>query len=355
MGTSDMFIGGDLRFSPIPWVSVFGEYAAISYDAKWDAGNQVRKQADTFVDGEIDVPVGDEDGARYKAGFNAVLGGVDLDLTFERLDFDGMDPDEVYVTNQQLPFEDPDTPLMWLYGLPFRRQFDYVNSYTGVFNIDDFSIYEHLPLPQRKADVLEFDLATNLVWRFLGLDFDEELRLEVDVAEHEWVYPEGLLESSDLTWTRYMVRDRGGVLGDRLHYDLLYEITKDNLSGRMPSVYDKSELLVRADFGIAEKWSVYGDLRRAAYAWTVNGDEEDDAFLNPYLALVWSPIPQVEIRLGYGLNPSYYRDTPVEGRQIGRERWVASDLWLNPMLTLTEAEENLEDVKMISLMGVIAF
>jgi hypothetical protein len=350
-----MFMGGDISFSPVPWLAVVGEYAVTTYEAKWDAGNQVRKQADTFVDGEIDVPVGDEDGTRYKAGFDAMLGSIDLDLTYERLDFDGMASDEVYVTNQQLPFEDPDTPLMWLYGLPFRDQFAYVNAYAGVYNIDDFSIYEHLPLPRRKADVVEFDLGTKLVWNFLGLDFDEELGLEVDVAKHEWVYPEGLLEDSDLTWVRYSFRDKGTVFGDRLGYDLLYEVTQDNISGRMPSVYDKDELLLRADFGLTEKWSVYGDLRGAGYSWTEDDKGKDETFFNPYLALVWSPIPQVEIRLGYGLNPYYYRDTPVEGRQIGRERWMASDLWLNPLLTLTEAEENLEDVKMISLMGVIAF
>ena len=66
-------------------------------------------------------------------------------------------------------------------------------------------------------------------------------------------------------------------------------------------------------------------------------------------------IPQVELRLGYGLNPLYYRDTPVAGREIGRERWLASDLWRDPTLSLVDAERDLEDVKMISLMGVISF
>jgi hypothetical protein len=67
------------------------------------------------------------------------------------------------------------------------------------------------------------------------------------------------------------------------------------------------------------------------------------------------PIPRVEIRLGYGLNPLYYRDAPVEGRGIGRERYTASYLWLNPTANLIDAEEALDDLKMISLMGVIAF
>jgi hypothetical protein len=81
----------------------------------------------------------------------------------------------------------------------------------------------------------------------------------------------------------------------------------------------------------------------------------DNTFFDPHVALVWSPIPKVEIRLGYGLSPLYYRDTPVEGREIGRERWLSSYLWLDPEANLIEAERALEDLKIISLMGVIAF
>jgi pentose-5-phosphate-3-epimerase len=59
--------------------------------------------------------------------------------------------------------------------------------------------------------------------------------------------------------------------------------------------------------------------------------------------------------LGYGVNPIYYIDQMVEGREIGRERWMTSYLWLEPTTSLIDAEKALEDVDMISLMGVIAF
>jgi len=123
----------------------------------------------------------------------------------------------------------------------------------------------------------------------------------------------------------------------------------------MPSVFDQSELVAKGDVKLVNHWSLYYNIRRAVYEWTEVDQGRDQSFLNPHLALVWSPIPRVEIRLGYGLNPLYYRDTPVEGREIGRERWLSSYLWLMPFGTLVEAEEELEDLKVISLMGVIAF
>ena len=80
-----------------------------------------------------------------------------------------------------------------------------------------------------------------------------------------------------------------------------------------------------------------------------------EGFLNPHLAFVWSPVPKVEIRFGWGVNPLYYIDTPVEGREIGRERWRTSYMWVNPHDSLITAEREMENIKRLSLMGVIAF
>jgi hypothetical protein len=354
MGTSEVFYGVDVNVMPVPWVRAFGEYGFTSYEAKWDAGNRVRKQADTFTDGEIDVPAGDEDGNRFKIGLDAGTDKTRLGLAFERSTFDGMDAGEVYVTNQQLPINDPDTPLMMLYGPTLYYHLAPVNSYADVFNVDYFYIYEHMPLPERTFDIFELDLATE----FMGVD----IGLEFDVARREWNYAsdetspgEPTLGSAEITFTRLLPSVKGMLFEDRLGYHLLYEKTKDNISGRMPSVYDKGELLLKGDIGLVEAWSLYYNLRRVSYDWTEGDVARDDSFFNTHLALVYSPVPRVEIRLGYGLNPLYYRDTPVEGREIGRERWMASDMWLSPLRTLVDAERNLEDLKMISLMGVIAF
>jgi hypothetical protein len=147
----------------------------------------------------------------------------------------------------------------------------------------------------------------------------------------------------------------GSLFGEKLAFDVMYEDSKDNLHPRMPYVFDRNTLLIRGELNLAEQWFVYYNLRRASYEWDENGSTENEAFFNPHLALVWSPIPKVEIRLGYGVNPLYYKDQPVEGREIGRERWMTSYLWLNPTTSLMDAEAALDDIDMISLMGVIAF
>jgi hypothetical protein len=106
---------------------------------------------------------------------------------------------------------------------------------------------------------------------------------------------------------------------------------------------------------LAAAWRLDYNIRWAKYEWSEAGEGKDQSFTNPHFALVWSPIPRVELRMGWGLNPLYYRDTPVEGREIGRERWLASRLWLGRLTTLVEAEEDLDNLRMLYMMGVIAF
>jgi hypothetical protein len=254
---------------------------------------------------------------------------------------------EAYVSHYGIGFENPDDPLVYMYGLPFMMDSTYVRKFTDVNGIDQFVIYEHNPLPERTAKVAEVDLTTEL----LGLD----LGVRMDVAELEWDYPAGSDMSSDVTQVNIVPSVRGDLLDDRWTYSLMYRSSKDNISGRMPSAFDLSELIAKGDFKIAEQWGIYYNARFATYDWTEEGESETADFINPHLAFVWRPVPSVEIRLGYGLSPIYYRDTPVEGREIGRERYVSSYLWLNPEYSLTEAEEALEDLDVITLMGVISF
>ncbi len=54
---------------------------------------------------------------------------------------------------------------------------------------------------------------------------------------------------------------------------------------------------------------------------------DDDSFMAPYVALAYSPRENIEVRVGYGVSPTNYVDTPVEGRGNGRERWLSQYLW----------------------------
>jgi len=345
--TQKTFLGFDIGIEASEWMSLFGEYGWTSAEASWDAGNRVRKQGDVYVDGEIDVPVGDEDGTRFQVGFDLSSGALSAHFSYEKQGFDGMERDEAYFSNYGLPVEDPDTPLLSLYGPAYLDAEVYRNTYTNVNSNETFTIFEHAGLPERKVDIGRLDLA-GTVWGF-------DLGLGVDVAEREWISSDPVLEDHKLTQASVTPSVGGNLFGERLLFDVMYEDSKDRLHPRMPYVFDRNTLLIRGDVDLAKQWSVYYNLRRVGYQWEEDGESRDESFFNPHLALVWSPIPRVEIRLGYGVNPLYYRDQPVEGREIGRERWIASYLWLNATTDLMDAEEALDNVDMISLMGVIAF
>ncbi len=351
-GTQSTFMAFDVEIEPKDWVSLFGEYGWTSYDAKWDAGNQVRKQGDVYVDGEIDVPVGDEEGRRLTLGFDLSQGAFGTRFSYEKEDFDGMERDEAYFSNYGLPLEDPDTPLLPLYGPAYLYTLPYGNKYSNVNANETFVLFEHLGLPERSARIGRLEISGKVRALDLGLG--------LDIAEREWTFDEWIfgdpeLEHSELTQVSIRPSLAGNLFGERLAFDIMYEDSKDNLHPRMGYVFDRNTLLVRGDLDLAGHWLVYYNLRRVSYEWEEDGSIESKTYFNPHLALVWSPIPKVEIRLGYGVNPLYYKDQPVEGREIGRERWMTSYLWLNPTTGLMDAEEALDDIDMISLMGVIAF
>lgn len=360
LGTEERFTAADARVEVAKGVFVFGEFAATSYDARWDAGNKVRKQGDQFADGPIDVPVGDEAGRSYKAGLDASAGGRSMRLAYSRARRDGMASLESFVTSWPHPLEDPDTPLHLLYGPAFRDRVFYKNVYVGINDVEQFVIFEYRDLPKRTTDALDLALSAEIRGVTLGLEFD--------TAKRVWDYAAGdSLSDDEVTWKRLMPSLGGTLLKERLTYGLFYEFTFDNLSARMPGLFDQRELVAKGDIKLAGNWSLYCNLRHARYTWhevteseggSVGsaGADRKESFFNTHAALVWSPIPKVEVRLGYGLSPLSYRDTPVEGREVGRERWMSSYLWAYPpTLTLMDAERALKNLKMISLMGVISF
>jgi hypothetical protein len=346
MGTDSRFIGGDLLYDAGDF-SVYGEYAWTSYDAGWDAGNRVRKQGDVFVDGKIDVPVGDTKGNSYKVGGEYAMGEHTFGLAYEGRKVDGMDEDEVYVTHHALPYEDPDTPLMDYYGPSLAGYTFYDNVYTNVMNIEPFNIYEHHELPEFEGGVAEV--------RYSGSALGLDLGLELDFGRADYKYKDALLDDAELKPMRILPWIAGDLWKERFTYKVLYEATRDNLHQRMPSEFDRDEIIVKGDFLIGRSWSIYYNVRWAGYDWTEDDAGKSQTFWNPHFAFVWSPFEMVELRFGYGINPIYYRDTPVEGWEIGRDRWLTSRTWMDPTTTLVGAEEEMDNTRVLTLMGVIAF
>ncbi len=344
--TSRWELGADVRYDHSGWLSFYGEYAGNAYWNGWDAANRVRKQGDQLVDGAIDVTIGEEDGYRFRAGFDADKGDYGLNMAYEVADFGGMKGDNLYISAEQIPFEDIDTKLWPYFGPTLLEESTYVHTFVSVNGTDENYIYEHNPLPERRGALGEIGLWAKR-W---GLDFG----VDFDILDSRWTDPVTETTSTN-TWLKIVPYLRGSFLNDRLDYDFTYARTGNNLHGRMPSRYDLGELIVKGDVAITGNWGVYYNFRWADYDWSEGGKAMGETFLNPHLALVWSPIPKVEIRFGWGVNPLYYMDTPVEGREIGRERWTTSYMWVNPGSSLIIAEREMENVKMLSLMGVIAF
>jgi len=119
------------------------------------------------------------------------------------------------------------------------------------------------------------------------------------------------------------------------------------------------EVLLTADVGLWQDWSVLLDVRSASYTNIPRFAQstpdslhyEDDSFVAPYVALVYSPRENIEVRVGYGVDPTNYRDTPVEGRGDGRERWVSEYLWDHSDHDGLDAEKALADAKTIGVMA----
>ncbi len=344
--TSRWDLGVDAEYQHSDWLKVFGEFAGDSYTNGWDAANRVRKQGDRLVDGAIDVEAGGEDGYRFKVGLDADRGTFGVKVAYGVADFGGMKAGDLYISAEQIPFEDIDTRLWQYYGPPLLEESTYVRTYVKVNGIDQFYIYQLAPLPQRRADHAEVDLWADK-W---GLDFG----VEFDLLDSRWTAPATGVTSSN-TWVKVVPHVRGDLFGGRMDYDLAYVSTYNNLHGRMPSRFDVGELLVKGNVDLTKNWGIYYNLRWADYDWAEAGEALSESFINPHLAFVWSPVPKVEIRFGWGVNPLFYRDTPVEGREIGRERWRTSYMWINPHDSLITAEREMENLKMLSLMGVIAF
>ena len=121
-----------------------------------------------------------------------------------------------------------------------------------------------------------------------------------------------------------------------------------------------SEMILTADIGLWPDWSLLTNVRFMSYDNVPTFDEAsvdfvDDSFVAPYLALAYSPRENVELRVGYGVNPTNYLDTPVEGRENGRERWLSQYLWEHSGHTVLDAEQAMVDARTIGVMAVITF
>jgi hypothetical protein len=321
------------------------EVAHYGFDSYWDVGNMEKVEGEDYANGAIDIPVGDMTGWAAKVILESQpMPVVDLRVETTKLHVDGMEADELYVS----------------YGAPYweseiEGQFTEV---TGTGSPLKVGIYG--PAPERDEIYFEFDGRLEFgIFNAL---------VELDRTDYDWKYvmPQSSLPGDVKSWGQTASRfatTANAAVSERIGVGLAVErLWRDYDSDyyKTPSTF---EAIATADVGLWTNWKLLLDLRSISYKNYVRLSEsstdslvtDDQSFFEPYFALVYSPRENVEIRVGYGVNPVWYTDTPVEGRGDGRERWRSEYLWDHGLYDVLDAEKALEDARTIGIMGVLTF
>jgi hypothetical protein len=228
-----------------------------------------------------------------------------------------------------------------------------LRQYTGVrFAGSPLAVNVYGPAPERA----DWETETDVGFKF-GI-FD--VLFEFDRDSFDWTYPESLAAIGGTKWSgsvaRFATHTKADIMGDELWVALETEGRGHDTDAGLWDVLDTEELVFRGGAPLYKDWGVLLDVRYVTYTNVPDSTgTSDESFWNPYLALVYTPRKNVELRIGYGVNPTSYADTPVEGRANGRERWRAQYLWDHSGAGLIDAEKALEDARTIGLMAVISY
>jgi hypothetical protein len=318
------------------------EYAWYLYESLWDMGNKEKVEGEDYSNGAIDVPIGDTDGGVAKLILSSQpVPVVDLRLEVTRTLIDSMGADELYVG-----FTSPQWYAL-VEGVYTEVKYDGSPLSLNVFG----------PAPERYSLSTEFDGRVTF-----GI-FD--VLLEYDRDAYEWEYPVpfagnfGDVGGIDETWSRFAGTADVSV-HDRLDLGVDLEYRAIDFEDEQYENPSSLEFILRTNMGLWQDWSFITNLRTIHYADVMSFGATgityvDEAFFAPYLAFVYSPRENVEVRVGYGVDPSSYVDAPVEGRGNGRERWMSQYLWEHSEHDWRDAEEALEDAQTVGVMAVITF
>jgi hypothetical protein len=340
LANSERVTGVDAAWQAVPgWLGLAGEYAGYSYKSRWDMGNQEKIEGTAYSNGAIDVPVAEANGWLGKIIVTGAATPVTLRFEAIRRAIDGMSPgDEV------TSFEAP----IWADGA--IRQYTDVRGAGSLLAVNVYG-----PAPERADWETESDV---------GIKFGIfDLLLEYDRDSYEWTYPESLAAIGGTKWqgtvARFATHTKADIMGDELWVALETEGIGHDTDAGLWDVLDTEELVFRGGAPLYKDWGVLLDVRYVTYVTYKDVPDgtgaSDESFWNPYLALVYTPRENVELRIGYGVNPTGYVDTPIEGRGNGRERWRAEYMWDHGAASAIDAERALEDARTIGLMAVISY
>ncbi len=344
---------------------VKAEYALYSYNGLWDMGNREKVEGEDYSNGAIDVPFGDTDGWVARGVVDvSTLKPLDLKLEATRFSLDGMAYDEEFVSFSG--------PIWWndfgptVQSEPFPgaaiRQYTEVK-YAG----SPLIVNVYGPLPEYKSWDFELEAGFGLGIFDMGLEYDRYSFEGTFIDSLEWLMGPGDFDGSS---QRIAGTAKADILPDKFEVGFDFEsLTHDlNMGSELEEgigwskPIDTFEAILSGRYEFIENWGVMANLRRITYndVPTVSASRDsvtydDKSFFAPYVALVYSPRPNIEVRLGYGVDPTNYVDTPVEGRGNGRERWRSQYLWEHSAYDVIDAEKALENARTIGVMAVISF
>lgn len=341
------------------------EYAAYSYEGLWDMGNREKVEGEDYSNGAIDVPFGSTDGWAARGVLDvAALEPLRMRLEGTRFVLDGMSADEEFVAFA--------SPSWWSWAGQGARVSTFpgqvVREYTEV-RYDGSPLVATVfgPLPEYESWDLEFDAGFGFGIFDVGLEFDVTRFEGAFIDTLEWLMGTGDFDGSTRRAAAMAFAD---VLPEKLNVGLEFEALSHDLNvgeelasgAGWTEPVNTFEAILHGRFEVWQDWGVIADLRRITYrdvpqatAARDSVEYDDESFFTPYLALVYSPRPNIEVRLGYGVDPTSYADTPVQGRGNGRERWRSQYLWEHSEHDVIDAEKALEDARTIGVMAVISF
>ncbi len=348
-------------------VDLKGEYGLYRYDGLWDVGNRERVEGESYANGAIDVPFGSTNGWVARGVVDvASLKPLDLGLEVTRFSLDGMSADEEFVS-----FEGP---VWWgLFGPRWQSELfpaNQIRQYTQISTPLEGSplvVNVYGPLPEFKSWDYELSGGFGLGIFDVNLVYERYSFEGAFIDTLEWLQGPGDFDGST---NRIAGTATAEVLPEKLEVGIdLQSLTNQlNMGDILESAagwtqpLDSFEAILSGRFAIHENWSVLADLRHITYrdvptasAARDSIEYKDKSFFAPYIALVYSPMSNVEVRVGYGVDPLSYVDTPVEGRGNGRERWRSQYLWEHSADTVVDAEQALQDARTIGVMAVISF
>ena len=353
LARNDQWLGFDVEWPEAPGgVSVHSEYALYSFDNRWDYGNKERGEATTA--GGIDIPIGDTDGWLSRTVLRATpMQLVDLALTIDVGRLEAMSEGEEYVAFGPSPWMNEFSVYREL-GMHDLRQYTEVRYDDSPMVVDVYG-----PLPRIGLNGLEIDL---------GLVFGIfDLGTEYDLKNYDVEMVGAMAEEVGFnSWTgaerRIAGRMRVNIFKEKTWFEFCGESMRyedDHSDRALWTPYDTIEIIGRARVAVVDDVAVVADARRITYRdvrkTAPSSGREDKTFFAPYIALSYSPRENIELRLGYGVDPTNYTDTPVEGRPDGRERWRDEYRWDRRGASVIDAERALKDARTIGLMAVIGF